>query len=117
MTGSTGSGCTERIQSDFDGEIPEGHLITGNDVRAGKPDPDPFKLACYRAGVHPHESVVIENAPLGIESSDSAGTFCIAVNTGILEDSELEAAGARVVFPSCEKLAEVWGTVVEILRE
>ncbi|UCE60961.1 MAG: HAD hydrolase-like protein [Phycisphaerales bacterium] len=117
VTGSSHPATTERVESDFDGLIAGDHIITGEDVRAGKPDADPFLLACHRAGVHSHESVVIENAPLGIESADRAGTFCIAINTGILADSELEAAGARVVFESCEKLAEVWNTIVEILRE
>ncbi len=117
VTGSSRSATAERIESDFKGRIDRERIITGKDVRAGKPDPDPYLLACSMAKVHPHESVVIENAPLGIESADRAGTFCIAVNTGRLEDVELEKPGARVVFESCGRLAKLWPQVVQILRD
>lgn len=117
VTGSSDAQIGARLEQEFSGLIKAEKVVTNKDARAGKPHPDPFLLACSKAGVHPHEGIAIENAPLGIKSADAAGLFCLAVNSGILKDCELEAAGARAVFPSCGDLAAKWTEVVTILRE
>jgi HAD superfamily hydrolase (TIGR01509 family) len=117
VTGSSNEEHIVGISKAFDGVLNEKHVITGQDVRAGKPDPAPYLLACNVKKVHPHEALVIENAPLGIKSADEAGTFCIAVNTGPLANSVLEVAGARAVFDSCLTLAKRWEEVISVLRE
>ena len=58
------------------------------------------------ARVSPSQSIVIENAPLGIEAGDRAGAFTIGVTTGPIPVEEMERAGAAVVFPSMEAFAE-----------
>jgi phosphoglycolate phosphatase-like HAD superfamily hydrolase len=45
---------------------------------------------------------------LGVESARAAGIFTIAVNTGILKPEVLSHAGANLVFPGTEALAEEW---------
>lgn len=117
VTGSSDAQIGARLEQEFSGLIKADKVVTNKDARAGKPNPDPFLLACSRAGVYPHEGIAIENAPLGIKSADAAGLFCLAVNSGILEDFELDAVGARAVFPSCGELAAKWPRVVTILRE
>ena len=114
VTGSTTIEHIEEFSNVFGHIIGRDNIVTGHDVRAGKPNPDPYLLACHIAEVNPNEAIVVENAPLGIRSADAAGTFCLAVNTGPLSDSELVEAGARVVFGSCSLLSERWP---EILRE
>lgn len=116
VTGSTKEGVKERILEDFPEIETEDQIITGNDVRYGKPDPEPYLLACERAGLGPTAVVVIENAPLGIRSATEAGCLCIGVNTGPLDNNNLINAGATVVFPNCVDLAEKWERVVEILN-
>jgi sugar-phosphatase len=54
-------------------------LVTGNDVRKGKPDPEPYLLAASRLGVNPEACVVFEDAPAGIQSGRSAGMRVIAI--------------------------------------
>lgn len=56
-------------------------IITGSDVKKGKPDPEPYlkavkKLRCLAGNV-----IVIENAPLGIESSKKANLKTCALTT------------------------------------
>ena len=116
VTGASRPGIAEQLQEDFANFISANKVITGRDVRAGKPDADPYVLACFRCGIHPHEGIAIENSPLGIKAADSAGLFCIGVNTGILSDEELEEAGARAIFSSCQALADRWKDVVAVLR-
>jgi HAD superfamily hydrolase (TIGR01509 family) len=47
--------------------------VTRNDVRAGKPDPEPFLRAAYLTGVDPAESCVIEDSPTGARAGMAAG--------------------------------------------
>jgi HAD superfamily hydrolase (TIGR01509 family) len=117
VTGSSDPELKGRLLGEFGDLINPKKIITGSDARVGKPDPDSYLLACSRASIHPHEGVAIENSPLGIRAADAAGLFCMGVNSGILEDIELEEAGARAVFKSCSDLARKWPLVVEILRE
>lgn len=116
VTGSSRKNIFERIEQDFSPHITQDQIITGQMVRIGKPHPDPYLKACIDAEVYPHEAIVIENSPLGIESAASAGTFCIGVNTGkVLSDLELKEKKARVIFPDCEHLARKWSEIISIL--
>ena len=58
-------------------------IITGNDVRRGKPDPEPYKKALKMLKVLPRQAVVIENAPFGIQSAKNAKIRCLAVKTSL----------------------------------
>ena len=59
------------------------------------------------ARVSPSQSIVIENAPLGVEAGDRAGAFTIGVTTGPVPREALEEAGAAVVFPSMPEFARL----------
>jgi len=56
-------------------------ILTGDDVPRAKPNPDPYETARLRLGLEPDECVVIENAPLGVESAKAAGLMCVAIET------------------------------------
>ena len=56
-------------------------IQTGDDVPRAKPNPDPYDLARKKLGLKKEECVVVENAPLGIESAKKAGMVCITVET------------------------------------
>ncbi len=56
-------------------------IITGDEVPRAKPFPDPFLTAAHQLGLRPEECVVVENAPLGIESARNAGMRCVAIET------------------------------------
>ena len=49
-------------------------------------------------GSNPEETIVVENAPLGVKAGRAAGCFVIGVNTGPLPDRQLKDNGANVVF-------------------
>lgn len=56
-------------------------IITGDEVRRAKPAPDPYLTAAQRLGLPPHDCLVVENAPLGIEAARNAGMYCVAIET------------------------------------
>jgi beta-phosphoglucomutase len=62
-------------------------VVAAEDVRVGKPAPDPFLHALRALGEHSRsrlsaaECVVIEDAPHGITAAHAAGMRCIAVTT------------------------------------
>ncbi len=47
----------------------------------GKPNPEPYLKASKKLNVSSDKCIVVENAPLGIDATLSAGMFCIAVST------------------------------------
>jgi beta-phosphoglucomutase len=56
-------------------------LITSEDVQFSKPHPQPYQLLLEQLETKPAHSLVIENAPLGVESGRAAGLICLAVTT------------------------------------
>lgn len=44
-------------------------IITGDDLKNGKPDPQPFLTAVERLKIRPSEALIVENAPLGVKSA------------------------------------------------
>ncbi|MEZ5333945.1 MAG: HAD family phosphatase [Methanolobus sp.] len=66
-------------------------IISGEDVNNGKPDPEPYDRAVEKLGLNKSECLVVENAPLGVESAKNASLFCVAVPT-YLDESQLQEA-------------------------
>jgi len=54
--------------------------VAAEDVTHGKPDPEVFLLAASRLGAEPHRSIVVEDAPTGIEAGKRAGMRTIGVS-------------------------------------
>lgn len=54
-------------------------VITADDVRRPKPDPEPYRTACERLKINPGQALAIENAPLGIEAAKRAGLDCVGI--------------------------------------
>lgn len=70
-------------------------IVTAEDVRAGKPDPEGYLLACTRLGVDPAHAVGFEDSLAGVAAVKAAGMRCIAVTT-THPASELSAADVVV---------------------
>lgn len=70
-------------------------LITAEDVSRGKPDPEVFLKAAAAIGSAPADSVVFEDAPVGIQAALAAGMKVVGV-AGTHGDAVLEGA-SRIV--------------------
>ncbi len=85
-------------------------IIAGNDVKNGKPHPEPYLKAAKALAVRPQECLVVENAPYGIQSAKRAGMFCIAVTTSLPEEY-LNQADLTV-----SKLSRIMGIIEKSCR-
>jgi len=70
-------------------------VVAGNQVKRGKPHPEPYLKAARLLKVDPGSCLVVENAPFGITSAKQAKMACIAVSTSLPE--QYLAAADRVV--------------------
>lgn len=84
-------------------------IIDGEATRISKPSPEPYLIAVRQLGIPAEECLVIENAPLGIQSAKSAGLRCIAVATYLdkryLKDADMIAEDHKDIG-KCIHLAE-----------
>lgn len=55
-------------------------FITSEDIKYGKPNPEPYLLGAERLGLAAQDCVVVEDAPAGIIAGLDAGSAVVAVN-------------------------------------
>jgi len=56
-----------------------GAVVTGDQVRNGKPDPEAYRTACALLGVQPERTVALEDSPTGVASAEAAGCVTVAI--------------------------------------
>ena len=108
VTGSGQHTLLDKLLYDFEGLLQEDLIVTAFDVTHGKPAPEPYLKGMQKCGVAPWETIVVENAPLGVRAAVAARCFTIAVNTGPLPDEMLANEGANLIFPRMTDLAEAY---------
>jgi beta-phosphoglucomutase len=54
-------------------------VVTGDEVKFGKPDPEIFYKAARRLQVHPAESIVFEDSVSGVQGAKAAGMKCVGI--------------------------------------
>lgn len=106
VTGSGQSSLIDSLDSDYPGSFPASMRVTAHDVSHGKPDPEPYLKGAEKAGVPPEETIVVENAPLGVRAGKAAGCFTVAVTTGPIPRQEFEKEGADMIFSSMDEFAD-----------
>ena len=63
-------------------------LITADDVRAGKPDPEGYLLAARKLGADPRRCLVVEDAEAGVRAGRAAGATVAALK-GVPADIQI----------------------------
>ncbi|WP_430809319.1 MULTISPECIES: HAD family hydrolase [unclassified Carboxylicivirga] len=102
VTGSRQPSLVDKLNAQF--KVEASNIISGADVKQGKPHPEPYLIAWQRSGLSKDQCLVVENAPMGVESAKAAGLRCLAVNTGKLPDDVLISAGADSLFENTTAL-------------
>ncbi len=87
------------MQNEFPGIFDA--IVTGDDVERGKPSPDPYLKAVAMLKVRKDECIVVENAPMGVDSALSAGICCIAVPTYLAPE---KLSRANLLIPDHREL-------------
>lgn len=114
VTGSATHALLDRVNAAYPDIFSPELMVTAFDVKHGKPNPEPYLMGLKKANIQADEAIVVENAPLGVQAAHAAGIFTIAVNTGPLKDEVLKEAGADIVLPSMQYLADHWEENVSI---
>jgi beta-phosphoglucomutase len=90
----------KKIQKFFD------CIVAGDQVRIGKPHPAPYLKAAKILHCSPGECLVVENAPLGIESAKNAGMFCVALATSLPAQY---LSGADIILKELGEMGKIYG--------
>ncbi len=70
--------------------LPE-KMVTADDVKCGKPDPEPYLAGARILGRNPDRCMVFEDAPSGIRAANSAGMIAIGLTTTYKREELYEA--------------------------
>jgi beta-phosphoglucomutase family hydrolase len=76
-------------------------IVSGMDVKEGKPSPQGFLLAAEKLGIEPQDCVVIEDATAGVTAAKRAGMRCLAVTN---TSPKTKLARADLVVDTLEKV-------------
>ena len=77
-------------------------VLTADDFRRVKPDPEPYLLAVARSGIDPGACMAIEDSERGLQSARSAGISCIVVPTVLTRGGRF--VGAHRVLESLSEI-------------
>jgi len=67
-------------------------VVSGDDVRRTKPDPEPYRRALELTGRHPAECVAVEDSERGLAAAKAAGLECWVIPTPLSRDGDFRAA-------------------------
>lgn len=85
-------------------------IVSGEDVHYGKPYPEPYLKAVEMLAIEKEECLVVENAPLGVESAKKAGLYCVGVPTHVSPD---RLSGADIVLKDHASLMDyLYGHII-----
>ncbi len=79
-------------------------MVTADDVKNGKPDPEPYLKGASALGFPAEECFVVEDVPAGIRSGKTAGARVIAFRTTVSE-AELRGASADWIVNDCSSIS------------
>ncbi len=83
-------------------------IITGNDVKSCKPEPDIFLECARRCGARPEDCLVLEDSSAGVLAAHAAGMRCVLVPDLLPPTDEIRALAYREV-PSLEDVPRLVG--------
>lgn len=78
--------------------------VAGDEVRHGKPAPDPYVTAAALLGVDPTRCVALEDSPTGVASAQAAGCMTVAIPSLL----PIAPGPGRVIMPSLRQVTLPW---------
>jgi HAD superfamily hydrolase (TIGR01509 family) len=84
-------------------------VITADDVRYGKPDPEPYLMAAKQHGVEPAEMIVFEDSANGCRAGVAAGAYVVAVPSPHTHHHDFTGAAFVAATLDDPRIAEVLG--------
>lgn len=85
-------------------------IVTGDEVKNGKPDPEIYLKVVQKLSLKPQECIVIEDATRGVLAAKNAGCLCIGVKNNT-KDQDLSKAD--IIIDSLEDITiDFWNKIV-----
>ncbi|PID52227.1 MAG: hypothetical protein CR972_03010 [Candidatus Moraniibacteriota bacterium] len=85
--------------------------ISADDVKNGKPNPEPYLKTAQILGINPENCVAIEDSASGVQSAKDAGCYCIAITT---THSKKDLYNADVIV---DKFSQINQTLIEKIEK
>ena len=82
-------------------------VVSGQDVTAGKPNPDIFLLAAQKLGLPPEDCYVFEDSFNGVRAGHAAGCYTVMVPDLIQPDAEI----SRLYDACCPSLLDAMARI------
>lgn len=83
-------------------------FISSDDIKNGKPAPDPYLKGAQLLGQNPADCIVVEDVPAGVRSGKVAGCRVIALRT-TMPEADLRNAGADWLAENCSAISVIPG--------
>ncbi|MCB1497806.1 MAG: HAD family phosphatase [Bauldia sp.] len=79
--------------------------ISFDDVARGKPDPEPYRIACERLGLDPWRVAAVEDSATGAASAKAAGLFVIGFDPtgGMLPGADTTVKALADILPLLDR--------------
>ena len=81
-------------------------IVSGKDVEATKPDPEPVFAALETAGTPPEDTIFVGDAVWDVQAATKAGVRTVSVLSGGVGAAELADAGAVAVYDDVAALLD-----------
>ncbi len=92
-------------------------LISGDEVKVPKPDPEIYVKAAGNLGKKPEDCVAFEDSFVGIESAKRAGLKCVAIASSFPIEELRHESGADLAVPGFKDLnLEILGRLFPAVR-
>jgi HAD superfamily hydrolase (TIGR01509 family) len=66
-------------------------IVSGEEVRNGKPAPETYLMAAARLGVEPRRCVAVEDSASGVRAATAAGMTCLGITSSYSTKDQLQA--------------------------
>ena len=84
-------------------------VVSGEDVKVAKPDPEIYIKTVHKLGLRPEECLVLEDAVNGIKAAKAAGCITVAIPNSFTKHQDFSEADYVVESLSDLKLASILG--------
>ena len=116
VTGSGQDSLLRRLNDDYPMTFADDMRVTARDVSHGKPSPEPYLKGLEKAGEPAGSTIVVENAPLGVQAGHASGCFTVGITTGPIPADELYSHGADIVYPDMKHFAAALPEIIALRK-
>ena len=82
-------------------------VITGDDIKETKPNPEIYLLGSSRVGISPEKCLVVEDAPSGIKAAHAGNMIAVGITSSFSEETLMTEAGPDIIIHDMRDLTKL----------